>query len=83
MRLAQLMQEIRFQTEPMTSKRPLSKKSVQRLAERERATGLDPEDAAARWLQENDRRPPPPAPKSATKSKTLHRWRQQQQRNKN
>ena len=67
----------------MTSKRPLSKKSVQRLAERERATGVDPEDAAGHWLQENDPQPPPPVPKSATKSKTLHRWRQQQQRNKN
>jgi len=67
----------------MTSKRPLSKKSVQRLAERERATGLDPEDAAAQWLQENDRQPPPPVPKSATKSKTLHRWRQQQQQQRN
>ena len=68
----------------MTSKRPLTKRSVQKLAERERATGLDPEDAAAQWLHENDRQPPPPAPKSATKSKTLHRWRQQQQqRNKN
>ncbi len=67
----------------MTSKRPLTKRSVQKLAERERATGLDPEDAAAQWLHENDRQPPPHVPKSATKSKTLHRWRQQQQRNKN
>ena len=67
----------------MTSKRPLTSSSVQRLSERERATGLEPEDAAAQWLQENDRQPPPPAPKSATKSKALHRWRQQQQRKKN
>jgi hypothetical protein len=65
----------------MTSKRPLTKRGVQKLAERERATGLDPEDAAARWLKENDRPPPPATPKAATKSKALHRWRQQQQRN--
>jgi hypothetical protein len=65
----------------MTSKRPLTKRGVQKLTERERATGLDPEDAAARWLQENDRQPPPATPKAATKSKALHRWRQQQQRN--
>jgi hypothetical protein len=65
----------------MTSKRPLTKRGVQKLAERERTTGLDPEDAAARWLQENDRQPPPATPKAATKSKALHRWRQKQQRN--
>jgi hypothetical protein len=63
----------------MTSKRPLTKRGVQKLTERERSTGLDPEDAAARWLQENDRQPPPAMPKAATKSKALHRWRQQQQ----
>jgi hypothetical protein len=72
----------------MTGKRPpekqaLSSRGAQKLSERERATGLDPEDAAARWLEEHDRQPPPAAPKAATKSKTLHRWRQQQQRNKN
>ena len=67
----------------MTSKRPLSKKSVQRLAERERATGLDPADSAARWLEANDPPQLPPLPKSATKSKTLHRWRQQQQQQRN
>jgi hypothetical protein len=67
----------------MKSKRPLTKRGVQKLTERERSTGLDPEDAAARWLQENDRQPPPAMPKTATKSKALHRWRQQQQRNKN
>jgi hypothetical protein len=72
----------------MTSKRPpkkqtLSNRGVQKLAERERATGLDPEDAAARWLQENDGPPPPASPKATTKSKALHRFRQQQQRNKN
>jgi hypothetical protein len=72
----------------MTSKRPpkkqtLSTRGAQKLGERERAVGLDPEDAAARWLQENDRQPPPATPKAATKSKALHRWRQQQERKKN
>ena len=67
----------------MASKRSLSKRGVQKLSEHERAAGLDPDDAAARWLEEHDRQPPPPTPKAATKSKALHRWRQQQQRNKN
>ena len=74
---------IDFATTPMTRKRPLTTRGVQKLSERERATGLDPEDAAARWLEKNERQPPPPTPKAATKSKALHRWRQQQQRNKN
>jgi hypothetical protein len=45
-------------------------------AERERAVGLDAEDEAARWLAEHDPTPAPPVPKSVTKSKALHRWRQ-------
>ena len=62
----------------MSRKPPLSSRSVQKRSERERATGLDPEDDAARWLEENDRQPPPAAPKAVKKSKALHRWRQQQ-----
>jgi hypothetical protein len=62
----------------MTSKRPLKSSSVQKLSERERATGLDPEDDASKWLQQHDPAPPPALPKSATKSKALHRWRQEQ-----
>jgi len=58
----------------------LTKRGVEKLSERERATGLDPEDDAARWLDENDPKPAPASPKSASKSKLLHRWRQQQQR---
>jgi hypothetical protein len=57
----------------MTSKRPLKSSSVQKLSERERATGIDPDDDASKWLQERD--PPPPA---VPKSKALHRWRQEQ-----
>ncbi len=62
----------------MSRKQPLSRRTVQKLSERERATGLDPEDEAARWLQQNDEPPPPAPPKAAAKSKALHRWRQQQ-----
>jgi hypothetical protein len=60
----------------------LSQRSVEKLRDRERAVGLDPEDEAARWLAENDAKPEPARPKSASKSKALHRWRQQQQRDK-
>jgi hypothetical protein len=62
----------------MTSKRPRKSSSVQKLSERERATGLDPEDDASKWLQHHDPPPPPALPKSATRSKALHRWRQEQ-----
>ena len=58
----------------------LTHEGAKRRAERERQTGLDPEDDAARWLEEHD---PPPAPKpskSKFKSTELHRWRQKQQR---
>ena len=66
----------------MSRKRPLTTRGVQKLSERERSTGLDPDDDAARWLQEHDPAPPPPTPKAATKSKELHRWRERQQRGK-
>ena len=62
----------------MATKRPLKSNSVKKLSERERATGIDPEDDASKWLQERDPPPPPAVPKAATKSKALHRWRQQQ-----
>jgi hypothetical protein len=65
----------------MTRKPPLKRGSVQKLSERERTTGLDPDDAAAQWLGEHDQQPPPTAPKRATKSKALHQWRRQQQKN--
>ena len=69
---------IDFAPTPMTRKRPLTTRGVQKLSERERATGLDPEDDASKWLQERDPPPPPAVPKAATKSKALHRWRQEQ-----
>jgi hypothetical protein len=56
-----------------------SRRSVERQQECERSVGLDPDDDAAKWLDEHDPKPEPQAPKAASKSKTLHRWRQQQQ----
>jgi hypothetical protein len=66
----------------VTSKRPLTSRGAQKLSEHERAAGLDPKDDASAWLQEHDRPPPLAAPKAATKSKALHRWRQEQQKKK-
>jgi hypothetical protein len=45
------------------------------MREREAAAGLDPEDAAARWLAEHDPPPTPDESKSARKSKLLHQFR--------
>ena len=52
------------------------------LKERIAADGyaLEPDDAAAQWLEENDPPPKPQSPKAASKSKVLHQWRQRQQR---
>jgi hypothetical protein len=61
----------------MGRKRELTSRGAEKLTERERAVGLEPDDEAARWLEEHDPKSPPPAPKSAHKSKLLHRWRQQ------
>ncbi len=60
----------------MGRRRDLTSRGVQRLTERERAVGLEPDDDAARWLEEHHPEPPPATPKSAHKSKLLHRWRQ-------
>jgi hypothetical protein len=62
----------------MKRKPPLSSRKVKKLAERERALGLDQEDDAARWLEEHDPLPAPSPSKSAAKVKVLHRWRQRQ-----
>jgi hypothetical protein len=59
----------------VNAKRPLSPRGVEKQSERERAAGLDPEDDAARWLEENDAKPEPQRAKSAGKSKALHQWR--------
>jgi hypothetical protein len=57
-------------------KRKLTSRGAQKRGERERVVGLDPDDEASRWLEEHDPKPEPNEPKAATKSKTLHRWRQ-------
>ena len=60
----------------MSRKRPLTSRGAQKLGDRERMVGLEADDDAARWLEENDPKPEPKQPKSASKSKLLHRWRQ-------
>jgi hypothetical protein len=52
-----------------------SERRARKQGDRERALGIDPDDEAARWLAEQDPEPQPETPKSARKSKTLHRWR--------
>jgi hypothetical protein len=64
----------------MSSKRPLTEKGAKKRGERESAVGLEPDDAAAKWLEEHDSPPKPQPPKAASKSKVLHQWRQRQQR---
>jgi hypothetical protein len=63
----------------VSRKRPLTRKGAEKRAERERAVGLEPDDAAAQWLEEHDPPPKPPPAKAAGKSKLLHQWRQRQQ----
>jgi hypothetical protein len=58
----------------------LTHDGAKRRAERERQAGLDPEDEAARWLEQHDPPPVPPPSKSKFKSTELHRWRQKQER---
>jgi hypothetical protein len=57
----------------------LTHEGAKRRAERERRSGLDPEDEAARWLEEHDPAPAAPPAKSKLKSSELHRWRRKQQ----
>jgi hypothetical protein len=58
----------------------LTHEGAKRRGERERQAGLDPDDEAARWLDDKDPPPKPPESKSKFKSTELHRWRQKQQR---
>ena len=58
----------------------LTHEGAKRRAERERQAGLEPDDEAARWLEEQDPPSAPPPSKSKFKSKELHRWREQQKR---
>jgi hypothetical protein len=52
------------------------------MRERERSVGLEPDDDAAQWLDENAPKEPFQAPKAAKKSKLLHQWKQAQQKKK-
>jgi hypothetical protein len=63
----------------VSRKRPLTSGSAKKLGERERLAGLEPDDAAARWLEEHHPDAKPQAPKRASKSKALHQWRRRQQ----
>jgi hypothetical protein len=58
----------------------LTSKGAKKLGERERTIGLEAEDEATHWLDDHDPPPKPQPPKSASKSKVLHQWRQRQQR---
>jgi hypothetical protein len=60
----------------MAGKKPLTERGVKRMREREASVGLDADDPAAQWLEENAPKPDPPKPKSLKKSVTLHRFRQ-------
>ena len=61
------------------SRRPrISHRGAEKLGERERSLGLEPDDEAARWLAEHEQKPPVEAPKSERKSKLLHRWKRRE-----
>ncbi len=58
----------------------MNKKRAQRMAERERSVGLEPDDETAKWLEQHDPKPEPQRPKAASKSKLLHQFKQRQSR---
>jgi hypothetical protein len=61
-------------------KKPPSRQRVEKMRERERTVGLEPDDAAAQWLDANAPKEDPYVPKSARKSKLLHQWKQARER---
>jgi hypothetical protein len=63
-------------------KQPPSRRRVEKMRERERSVGLEPDDPAAQWLEENAPKEPFQAPKAAKKSTLLHQWKQAQQKRK-
>jgi hypothetical protein len=64
----------------MRARRGLTRKGVEKLSERERTVGIDPDDAAGRWLEEHEPAAEPEPSKARFKSKTLHRWRRREAR---
>ena len=61
-------------------KKPPSRQRVEKMRERERTVGLEPDDAAAQWLDANAPKEELRVPKSARKSKLLHQWKQARER---
>ena len=61
-------------------KKPPSRLRVEKMRERERTVGLEPDDAAAQWLDANAPKEELHVPKSARKSKLLHQWKQARER---
>jgi hypothetical protein len=61
-------------------KKPPSRQRVEKMRERERTVGLEPDDAAAQWLDANAPKEELQVPKSARKSKLLHQWKQARDR---
>jgi hypothetical protein len=58
----------------------LSQQKVEKMRRREASVGLETDDDAAQWLDQNDAPRPPDAPKSLAKNKLLHQWRRAQKR---
>ena len=61
-------------------KKPPSRQRVEKMRERERTVGLEPDDAAAQWLDANAPKEELRVPKSARKSKLLHQGKQARER---